>query len=68
MFIHASAFTSSQSHQIRAQGVQPMIVPWASWGPKHTRFMPYTEEGVSFGYNVGYEGNQLNFNQLDIAR
>lgn len=68
MLIHTSTFTSSQVAQLRFRSAQPENIQWASWGPKFTRLMPYTEEGVLFGYNIGYEGDQFNFNQLDIAR
>lgn len=70
LFIHASTFTSSSFpvNQNEALDTSPVIVTWASWGPQSTRFMSYTEEETSFGYNVGYAGTQLNFNSLDIAR
>lgn len=68
MFIQASTFTSPQVAQTRARNTQPESIQWASWGPKSTRLMPCTGMVVSFGCNVSCEGNQFNFNQLDIAR
>ncbi len=70
MFIHPSAFASFEGNQTQVRGTQPVIIPWASWGPKFTRFMLDESfgTGTSFGYNAAYKDNQLNFNTLGIAR
>ncbi len=68
LYIHPSAFTSFLVDQTLVQDTRPVIIPWASWGPKLTRFMLSEGYETSFGYNVAYKNNQLNFNTLDITR
>ncbi len=68
LYIHPSAFTSFLADQTLVQGTQPVFIPWASWGPKLTRFMLSENYETFFGYNVAYKNNQLSFNTLDIAR
>lgn len=70
MFIHPSAFSSRAMGRLEVEGSLPevRVIPWASWGPTSTRLLDHTAGGTFFGYNVGYDGKQLNFNALDIVR
>ncbi len=68
MFIHPFAFDSLAISHLGVSGSLPKAIPWASWGPNSTRILDYVAVETCLGYNVGCEGNQLNFNTLDIAR